>query len=272
MVTTRTLSLLRENERVVHRASDRPAPDGVICAYATGRHRDLLAISSASFVAYADRWGWDLVMSSESRLHDGRPASWAKVRLIGELLEEYEWVWCIDADAIVVDLTRNVRTGLDLSGGVWLAHHPQEHDPQAVVPNAGVILARRSPETLEFFDEVWAMTQYIEHNWWENAAILDLLGHSLEAPYPVERTTRWQHLVRELDVTWNAVPGYIDVENYALAHHARADHDDFDRRAAGLLAELLRSAAADSGTTDPGTSPPADSRRWLRRVNPLRAR
>lgn len=80
-----------------------PRRERAICTFAVGRHRELAAISVAASQAYARRWGWDVVATAEARLADGRPASWAKIPLIIELLGRYEWVWWIDADALIVD-------------------------------------------------------------------------------------------------------------------------------------------------------------------------
>src|SRR4051794_18041233 len=84
----------------------------VICAFATGRHRQLLAVGAPTFEAYAHRHGWDVVLSSEY-LSGGRPQSWAKVPMMQRLLDRYNLVLCIDADAIIVDLDRSILDVVD---------------------------------------------------------------------------------------------------------------------------------------------------------------
>src|SRR5688500_7505644 len=91
----------------------------VIASLATGRHRRLLALSAPTFEAYARCWQWDLVLSTE-QLAPERPPSWAKIVLVRDLLERYETVLWLDADAIVVDLERDIATVLDADADLYL--------------------------------------------------------------------------------------------------------------------------------------------------------
>jgi hypothetical protein len=85
---------------------------------ATGPYVELLGIVAESYRAYARCWGWDLVLSTEEHLADGRPAPWGKVRLVRDLLDDYDWVMWIDADAGFVhtdaDVMEEVTPGHDL--------------------------------------------------------------------------------------------------------------------------------------------------------------
>jgi hypothetical protein len=207
----------------------------VICSLATNRHRELLAEAAPTTVAYAARYGWDVVLSSESLTE--RPASWAKVVLVRELMQRYEYVFWVDADAIIVDLSRDLLAEIDDSADVWFARHPQERDPDATVLNAGVFVVRSSPFAESLFATVWEAERFVDHNWWENAALLDLLGFSLEPPFEQVRDTGWLDRIGELDLAWNSVPGYCESPTPALNHHARSDHDDFGRRLAEMRAD-----------------------------------
>jgi hypothetical protein len=220
-----------------------PKRSRAICIYAIGAHRQLGAISFEAARRYAIRWNWDVVTSCEPELAQGRPASWAKVRLVLDLLRTYEWVWLIDADALIVDLDRDVFEGIDVTGGpIWLARHPQGREADHVVENAGVVLARATPAARRFLEEVWAATQFVNHNWWENAAILHLIGRSLDPPYARERTSEHAGLISELPIRWNTVPGYIECADAAIHHHARADHDSFTLRLEAMEADLERTS------------------------------
>ena len=214
---------------------DREQPVGAICSLATGRHRELLAESAPTMQAYALRHGWDVVLSCEELTE--RPPSWAKVRLIQQLMDDYEFVFWVDADALHVDLDADVLTHTGPDADVWFARHPQERNPDATVVNAGIILARSTDWTRSLVDAMWDSTQFIDHNWWENAALLNLLGHSLEPPYAKLRESDWSARIGELPLAWNSVPGYCEADQPAINHHARADHDSFDRRLAAMAAD-----------------------------------
>lgn len=230
---------LAHGERIVvsHGSSSR-----VIVSLARGDHRRMLALSAATFEAYARRFGWDLVLSTES-LAPKRPGAWSKIPLLQQLLERYELVWWIDADAVIVDLERDITAAVHSRADVYLVGHAQERDEKAVVPNAGVLLLRRSPFTIDFLDAVWASEQHIDHNWWENAAVIELLGQSLVPPFPITSpTSRWRERVGLLDLCWNSVPDYHESPSPVVNHHARADHDDFDRRVAAVRVDVLDTA------------------------------
>jgi len=77
----------------------------------------------------------------------------------------------------------------------------------------------------------------IDHNWWENAALLDLLGYSLDPPFAKERESHWESRVGVLDLAWNSVPGYCASPTPAVNHHARSDHDNFQRRLDDMAAD-----------------------------------
>ena len=221
---------------VIERRRDTGPPKGVICSLATGRHRELLAESAPTLVAYAQRNNWSVVLSSEN-LEPTRPASWSKIKLIQELMPEYDFVFWIDADALIVDLDRNILDEVDDHADIWFARHPQERRADAAVFNAGIILARSTEFTRLILAAMWDSEKYIEHNWWENAALLDLLGYSLDAPYEKVRTSSWHDRVGELDLAWNSVPGYCESPNPAINHHARSDHDNFQKRLGAMAAD-----------------------------------
>jgi hypothetical protein len=223
-------------------------PDGiapVICSMATGRHRELMAESVPTMLAYAQRHGWSVVLTSEE-LEPSRPASWSKVKLIQELIASYDFVFWVDADAIIVDLARDLLAEVGDDADAWFARHPQAYDADAAVLNAGVFLVRTSPFAKDLLQAMWDAEQFVDHNWWENAALLDLLGYSLDPPYAKVRESDWESRIGVLDLAWNSVPGYCESPRPAVKHHARSDHDDFGRR--------LASMAADREATLPGST------------------
>jgi hypothetical protein len=212
-------------------------PRAVICTLATGSHERFLDATAPTIHAYAARHGWSAVVSAE-HLAPERPPSWSKLRLVQQLLDEFEFVLWVDADAIVVDIDRCILDEIEHDADIWFARHPQERNPDATVLNAGVLLARSSQFSRDLLGEIWAAERFIDHNWWENAALLDILGYSLEPPYPQLRQTRWNERIGQLSLDWNSVPGYCESEHPAVNHHARADHDSFERRLGDLRSDL----------------------------------
>lgn len=127
-----------------------------------------------------------------------RPASWEKVRLVREVLQDAEWILWIDADALFERPDIRLEQFWDgVSQFVWLKD-------QINGLNLGVFFARRCPETFEFLDHWEAMSEHPEwrdHKWWENRAAMELerrdelpgliLPHRLANSYP-HMPNAWQ--------------------------------------------------------------------------------
>ena len=81
-----------------------------LCSIGSGPHEALLEISRPTFAAYAERHGYELITSTEA--DPRRPPAWAKVPMLREALAAYDLVLWIDADAVIVDGTRDIADEL----------------------------------------------------------------------------------------------------------------------------------------------------------------
>ncbi len=161
-------------------------------------------MTGPTFAAFAERHGYELHLFDADPAQD-RPTSWRKVRLFQDLLGSYDEVLWIDADAVIVDDTLDIADALRPDHLMGLAAHvtPEGEDP---IPNCGVWLIRKDATVTEFLDAVWDSTQFIDHKWWENAAVLTLLGFELQPKVRLVRPTPMWPRVRLLSTAWNSVP------------------------------------------------------------------
>jgi hypothetical protein len=95
-----------------------------------------------------------------------------------------------------------------------VAHRTPEGD---AIPNLGVLAVRSTPKARAFLQEVSAQTRYLHHTWWENAAVLAVLGYTTEAPVVLQAPTPHLALVHFLDPGWNSL-------STAPAAHPRIVH------------------------------------------------
>lgn len=126
--------------------------------------------------AYAKRHGYHFkeYPADESRRHP----SWSR---IPAMISSFpfspkgdNWLMCLDADAVVTN--PKYFTIEEFCFG----------DPETAYDvifseafngiNVGVFLMRDTPASLDFLRQVWNQTQFIEHGWLEQRAILHLLG------------------------------------------------------------------------------------------------
>jgi hypothetical protein len=162
-------------------------------------------VSSKTFHKYADRHGYELDLHWEDPPPD-RPAAWAKIPLIQTLLSRFDVVLWIDADAAIVDSSIDIADLLgerDLMGLV--AKHNPECDDR--IPNSGIWLLRTHRKTMRFLGDVWRSTEFIDHKWWENAAVMSQLGYELVPQIRLASPKPMYHRTRFLATEWNSTPG-----------------------------------------------------------------
>ena len=178
----------------------------VLCSAAVGPHTQLLDLAEPTFARYAAEHGFDLHV--ERDFHIDRPPSWFKLKLIERLHFDYDTVIWVDADAMVVNPHRNILDAVHPGPSLWMTrHHVAGHVP--LIPNAGVMVAQRDFVLHDFFRAAWDQEQFIDHPWWEQAAMLDLLGYHIEPPGGLAspgEPTRWTPLVGWLGTEWNSMP------------------------------------------------------------------
>lgn len=179
-------------------------PRKVLCSIGVGWHAELLAISSQTFRYFARQHGYDLCLRGDHCARE-RPVAWSKVLLIHRLLESYDVVLWIDADAAVTDASHDISDLLGSRDLMALVAHsaPGHPDP---MPNTGVWLLRQHWRTRRFLRSVWASTHYIDHDWWENAAVAELLGYDLQPRVRLARRTAIYRRTRFLPAEWNSIP------------------------------------------------------------------
>ena len=68
-----------------------------IMTWADFRQRDFSVLSMECNVAYARRYGYDVIVSSMPRTDV--PATWQRIRFMQQYLEKYHYIVWIDADA-----------------------------------------------------------------------------------------------------------------------------------------------------------------------------
>lgn len=184
-----------------------------LCSLGSGAHAELLDVSSETFRLYADRYGYELVLHHD-QLEPTRHPAWSKVCVILDALSRYDLVFWVDADAAIVDASRDVADELARRSLLGLVAHQYEGQQ---IPNCGVMVVRNNRRTRRLFEEIWEQTDLLDHKWWENAAMLRLLGYELEPKVRLVAPTPMNKRVQFLDPGWNSV--LVDP-----APHPRVNH------------------------------------------------
>ncbi len=101
----------------------------------------------------------------------------------------------MDADMVIVDPSED----LDVPDGAWqalVAHHTNDGE----VPNCGFWLVRQPMR--DVLQAAWAMTGYLTHPWWEQAAIVELMGYQGQ-PLALAQPTDLYEATHFLGAEWN---------------------------------------------------------------------
>jgi hypothetical protein len=176
---------------------------GVVCTIATGPHLEMYDVTGPSLARYAARYGYDFVPVHE-RLSLARPPAWDKVELLRALVDEYDLVFWVDDDAIVLADAPDIATALRPNAFMHLVEHRTD---VGRVPNSGVVALRGGKRSARFLETVWNQTQFIHDKWWENAAIIRLLGYrniptrGLQPVVP----SPWRIGCSFIDGRWNSI-------------------------------------------------------------------
>ena len=213
----------------------------VVCTLGSGPHEELLSVAGPTFERWADRHHYDLDIRRSSPSPE-RPASWGKVSIISERLRTHDVVIWLDADAVVVDPTADLSRVVSRRRPLALVAH-QYHGQ--TVPNMGVLAVRSTRRTRRLMRELWSMTRYVDHRWWENAALLELLGYDISAePIVQRRPTRLNRRIAWLDVAWNSIDLHPSPSPF-VKHYPGLSNDERRRR---MSADVAMAGALHTAT------------------------
>lgn len=196
----------------------------IMTAASGDTHLKMLDIMKPTVIYYAKKHGMDcLILPIKNRPYRQRPPAWDKILLINSALKHYKLVMWIDADAIIVDPTRNIRKVLRSDVPLHLVFHRR-------TPNTGMMVFRRSKKAFELLEAIWNRTAYINHPWWEQAALMDVLGYDPnDQNCRFRGKTKYTHMVKYLGWEWNAKP-WENVKNPVIRHYLGPKRIDAMRR------------------------------------------
>ena len=135
---------------------------------------------------------------------DERAPSWSKIALMLELLMDYDAVLWVDCDVLILDDSRDLADEVPSEAIQALTVHTRfRGDDLGERPSAGLWYAR--PNLIPYLEQIWAMTQYLHHPWWEQAALHELMGYVSDGRTRRVRDTELSRQTYFLDVDWHNI-------------------------------------------------------------------
>jgi len=105
-------------------------------------------------------------------LDPARPASWVKLLYVQRLLMDSmcQWVFFLDADALITNMSVSMESIVEgRSEDIFYTTDPYAY------ANGGVFIMRRTPYVLTYLTRIYSEVSFINHAWWEQAAIQHIL-------------------------------------------------------------------------------------------------
>ena len=138
-----------------------------VCCLATDEIADVRTVTRPNLEAYCQRHGYPLHYHTDAGTY--RPASWGKILIAQRHLAGHDWLWIIDADAVVTGPERRLEEITDGATGDLLLC--EDHNGI----NTGSFLIRYCDWSVDFLRRVWETTEPHDHPWWEQWAVMRLL-------------------------------------------------------------------------------------------------
>ena len=160
----------------------------------------------------------------------GRPQSWNKIKLLQEEIKkgENEFIMWIDADAFFYKDAKNILHELDSSHEIFLVNHYCSVHKGSKFKNTiltinrincGMMIFKVSQFSLDFLEKVWAKDKYINHVWWEQAAIMDIIGLKAEITNNLNDNIGddfYLKKIKFLSKEWNSIPSSNEISNESV--------------------------------------------------------
>ncbi len=137
-----------------------------IVTLATSEIRAYADMTIANNKEYAEQHGYGFA-EYDCSLDETRPPSWSKITALGLNVPDNDWLLWIDADAAIMNHDIKIEDLID-------NHYDFIFAADINGINAGVFLMKCSAFANMMLDKIYDLEQYINHVWWDNAAIHDL--------------------------------------------------------------------------------------------------
>jgi len=141
-----------------------------LCSLSVGdEYKKKVELCTKSQNDYVKKHGY-VFITDESVYDTNRTPPWSKIRLIQKYLRDYDYMVWIDADVMIMNNERRIEEFISLVPDDAFLFIGRDFNNL----NSGVFIIRNCAEAFQFLDEVWSKTEYLNHEWWEQAAMIDL--------------------------------------------------------------------------------------------------
>jgi hypothetical protein len=176
-----------------------------LVTFGSGPAAELLEMALPTFRDYAQRHGYELVIGEEPC---ERPPAWTKIPLLQRAIETHQFVLWLDADAIILDPRDDIEAVVPQHAFQAFNLYCGSPESGEAAPCTGVWALRAGTRARDLLAAVWAQDDLAHHPYWEQAALMRLMGWTTELPIVKQHTSEWDDGTAYLADEWNVVPMY----------------------------------------------------------------
>lgn len=136
---------------------------------------------------------------------------WMKIPAINVAFRDHDVVVYLDNDVSVLDFDRDILD--DLPDGKVIGM-PNSTTPEGTGPNIGIVVTRRSEDSMRFWRAAWDIDAWKTAKWTDNGQVMALLGYSTSPPLVHLGDTEYTPVSQVLGQEWvgfggGAAPGEL---------------------------------------------------------------
>jgi hypothetical protein len=145
-----------------------------IASFADDGYREIRDLTFPNKRQYARKHGYRCVLLDW--LPSSRPAAWSKIIMLYNLMEFMGpgWIFWTDADSVFMNMEIRLEKMVDPTADLVASA-----DQNGI--NTGNFFIRSSEKCQRFLKAVWACEEFINHEYWEQAA----MWHLMTRNYPI---------------------------------------------------------------------------------------
>jgi hypothetical protein len=131
----------------------------------------------------------------------------------------------MDADAVITRFNVDVRSIIKPDKDLYMVQH-EYNGKDNPIPNSGFLVIRNTSWSKKLLEEIWQKKEYINHKWWENAALIDIMGYKNLVGGVRNLNHEMLAKVEFISSEWNYLPMLEVVAEPIVTHFAGMSRDD----------------------------------------------
>lgn len=162
--------------------------------------------------------------------NSGRSQTWNKILSIKEhiIKKDNDFVMWLDADAFFLNDAEDIRSILDDFHEIYLSSHycsvfkGSKYLNTILTSNrinCGVMIYKVGNFSINFLENVWNNKKYINHFWYEQASIMDLVGLKADITGNLNDNKGNDYYLKKikfLPKEWNSIPSFNEISSESI--------------------------------------------------------